>query len=288
MRKIFAILLFLFVLPKAETQEIIETAEATENTEVAENTENTETAEKKYQYIPLYYAFDGILLNSGKTLIHNYGINSALMVTGTYTLIQTESDWKWNRFAYRHKPITEIGLYAYYVGFTVPFAAPLALYGIGFGLEDLKLQTAAVAVTQASLISTALTSSIKAFTGRKHSDVWDGGKKDYSGDFAFGFMKRGAFAGWPSGHASAAWAMAATLTEFYNSIPLAAGLYGYALYISASASVSFHWFSDVCAGALFGYTIGKTTGRYFNKEYNKENQLSLVVLPDRVMIVKRF
>jgi PAP2 superfamily. len=123
---------------------------------------------------------------------------------------------------------------------------------------------------------------------RKHSDVWDGGKKDYSGDFAFGFMKRGAFAGWPSGHASAAWAMAATLTEFYNSIPLAAGLYGYALYISASASVSFHWFSDVCAGALFGYTIGKTTGRYFNKEYNKENQLSLVVLPDRVMIVKRF
>jgi len=269
MRKIFAVLLFLFVLPKAETEEIIEATESTE-------------------YIPIYYAFDGILLNSGKTLIHNYGLNSALMVTGTYALIQTESDWKWNRFAYHHKPITELGLHAYYIGFTVPFAAPLALYGIGFGLEDLKLQTAAVAVTQASLISTALTTSVKAFTGRKHSDVWDGGNKDYSGDFAFGFMKRGAFAGWPSGHASAAWAMAATLTEFYSNIPLAAGLYGYALYISASASVSFHWFSDVCAGALLGYTIGKTVGRSFNKEDNQENQISLVILPDRVMVVKGF
>jgi membrane-associated PAP2 superfamily phosphatase len=276
MRKILATLLFLFVLPKAETLEITEASE------------NADVVEKKYSYIPLYYAFDGILLNSGKTIIHNYGLNSALMVTGTYALVQTETDWKWNRFAYRHKPITEFGLHAYYVGFTVPIVAPLSLYGIGFGLEDLKLQTAAVAATQASMISTVLTTSIKAFTGRKHSDVWDGGKKNYSGDFAFGFMNRGAFAGWPSGHASSAWAMAAALTEFYGSIPLAAGLYGYALYISSSASVSFHWLSDVCAGALFGYTIGKTVGRSFSKEYNRESQFSLVILPDRVMIVKGF
>jgi membrane-associated PAP2 superfamily phosphatase len=267
MRKIFAVLFFLFALPKAETEEIIETTE----------------------YVPLYYAFDGILLNSGKTLIHNYGLNSALMVTGTYALVQTETDWKWNRFAYRHKPLTEFGMHAYYIGFAVPIAAPLSLYGIGFGLEDLKLQTAAVAAAQASMISAVLTTSIKAFTGRKHSDVWDGGKEDYSGDFTFGFMKRGAFAGWPSGHASSAWAMAATLTEFYNNIPLAAGLYGYAFYISTSASMSFHWFSDVCAGALLGYTIGKTVGRHFNrKEHSRESQFSLVILPDRIMIAKGF
>jgi membrane-associated PAP2 superfamily phosphatase len=270
MRKIFVILFFLFTLLKAETEE------TTEITEVAEN-------------VPLYYAFDGILSNSGKTIIHNYGLNSALMVTGTYALIQTETDWKWNRFAYRHKPLTEFGMYAYYIGFALPIAAPLSLYGIGFGLEDNKLQTAAIATTQASMISAFFTTSIKAFTGRKHSDVWDGGKEDYSGDFAFGFMKRGAFAGWPSGHASSAWAMAATLTEFYNNTALAAGLYGYAFYISASASVSFHWLSDIGAGALLGYTIGKTVGRHFNKkEYGKENQFSLVVLPDRIMVVREF
>jgi membrane-associated PAP2 superfamily phosphatase len=270
MQKIFAALFFLFTLPKAETEETIDTTEAAE-------------------YVPLYYAFDGILSNSGKTLIHNYGINSALMVTGTYALIQTETDWKWNRFAYRHKPITEFGMHAYYIGFTVPIVAPLSLYGIGFGLEDPKLQTAAIAATQASMISVFFTTSIKAFTGRKHSDVWDGGKKDYSGDFAFGFMKRGAFAGWPSGHASSAWAMAATLTEFYDNTALTTGLYGYAFYISASASVSFHWFSDICAGALLGYTIGKIVGRHFNKnEYGKENQFSLLILPDRIMIARGF
>jgi membrane-associated PAP2 superfamily phosphatase len=273
MRKIFTVLFFLFTMPKAETEDVIEITEATEATE----------------YVPLYYAFDGILSNSGKTLIHNYGLNSALMVTGTYALIQTETDWRWNRFAYRHKPITEFGMHAYYIGFTVPITAPLSLYGIGFGLKDSKLQTAAVAAAQASIISTIFTTSIKAFTGRKHSDVWDGGKEDYSGDFSFGFMKRGAFAGWPSGHASSAWAMAATLTEFYDNTALAAGLYGYAFYISASASVSFHWFSDICAGALLGYTIGKTVGRHFSKkEYGKENQFSLVILPDRIMIARNF
>ncbi|MDR2731943.1 MAG: phosphatase PAP2 family protein [Fibromonadaceae bacterium] len=265
MRKILTVLFLLFTLPRAEAGEIID---------------STET-------ISLLYAFDGIFLNSGKTLIHNYGLNSALMVTGTYAIVQTETDWKWNRFAYRHKPITEFGMHAYYIGFAVPIAAPLSLYGIGLGTEDPKLQTAAVAAAQASMISATLTTGIKAFTGRKHSDVWDGGKEDYSGDFAFGFMKRGAFAGWPSGHASSAWAMAATLTEFYDNIPLTAGLYSYAIYISASASVSFHWFSDVCAGALFGYTIGKTVGRHFNKKEN-ESQYSIIVLPDRVMVARRF
>jgi membrane-associated phospholipid phosphatase len=97
-------------------------------------------------------------------------------------------------------------------------------------------------------------------------------------------MKRSAFAGWPSGHSSSAWAMAATLTEFYpDNIPLAVGLYGYATYIAASASVSFHWLSDVCAGSLFGYTIGKTVGRHFMGR--KESTFSIVVLPNRVMIV---
>jgi membrane-associated PAP2 superfamily phosphatase len=266
MRKILLPLLLLFALPRAEDEEVV-----------------AEIVESEYSSVPLSYAFDGILLNSGKTLSHNYGLNSALMVSGTSALIKTGKDWEWNRFAYRHKPITEVGMHAYYIGFAVPFVAPVSIYGLGFALEDSKLQTAGLATAQATIISTAFSSTIKAFTGRKHSDVWDGKDEDYSGDFAFGFMKRSAFAGWPSGHSSSAWAMAATLTEFYpDNIPLAAGLYGYAVYISASASVSFHWLSDVCAGSLFGYTIGKTVGKHFT---GGETPFSIVVLPNRVMIV---
>jgi hypothetical protein len=265
MRKISVALLLLFTLPWAEDEE------------------TSETVENEYSSVPIYHAFDGILLNSGKTLTRNYGINSALMVTGTNAFIKTGTDWKWNRFAFDHKPITEVGMSAYYVGFAVPFAAPVSIYGLGFAIEDSKLQTAGLATAQATIISTTFSSAIKAFTGRKHSDVWDGKNEDYSGDFAFGFMKRGAFSGWPSGHASSAWAMAATLTEFYpDNIPLAAGLYSYAIYISASASVSFHWLSDVCAGSLFGYTIGKTVGRHFT---GKESPFNIVVLPDRIMLV---
>jgi membrane-associated phospholipid phosphatase len=265
MQKILVVLFLLFTLLWAEDEEI------------------AETVENEYSSVSLYYAFDGILLNSGKTLTRNYGINSALMVSGTSAFIKTGKDWEWNRFAYRHKPITEFGMHAYYIGFAVPFVAPLSIYGIGFAIEDSKLQTAGLATAQATIISTSFSSAIKAFTGRKHSDVWDGGKKDYSGDFDFGFLKRSAFSGWPSGHASSAWAMAATLTEFYpDNIALATGLYGYAIYIAASASVSFHWLSDVCAGSLFGYTIGKTVGRHFT---GKESPFSIVVLPDRAMIV---
>jgi membrane-associated phospholipid phosphatase len=243
----------------------------------------TEITENEYSSVPLYHAFNGILPNSGKTLTRNYGINSALMVSGTNAFIRTGKDWEWNRFAYRHKPITEFGMHAYYIGFAVPFAAPVSIYGLGFALENSKLQTAGLATAQATIISTTFSSAIKAFTGRKHSDVWDGKDEDYSGDFAFGFMKRSAFAGWPSGHSSSAWAMAATLTEFYpNNIPLATGLYGYAIYISASASVSFHWLSDVCAGSLLGYTIGKTVGKHFT---GKESPFSIIVLPNKAMIV---
>ncbi|MDR0515650.1 MAG: phosphatase PAP2 family protein [Fibromonadaceae bacterium] len=264
MRKVLAMLFFLFSLSKAEVADT--------------------------SYIPLYYAFDGILLNSGLTLVHNYGLNSALMVTGTKALIQTGNDWEWNRFAYRHKPLAEFGMNAYYIGLAAPVAVPLSLYGIGLGMEDSKLQTASVAVAQAAIISTILTTSIKAFTGRKHSDVYEGDNGDYSGDFAFGFMKhglRGAVAGWPSGHAASTWAMAAVLTEFYYSIPLAAGLYGYAFYISTSASLSFHWLSDVCAGALLGYTIGKTVAKHFIKK-ETQSKYSLVVLPNKVMVTRHF
>jgi membrane-associated PAP2 superfamily phosphatase len=247
----------------------------------AENMDSAETP------IPFLNVFDGILLNSGKSFIYNYGFNTALMAAGTYTLVQTEVDWKWRQLSYEHESVAYAGTPAVMTGGVAPLIVPLSLYGIGRYREDLKLQTASVAVAQSVIISTVLTTGIKTFTSRRPPDVWGSEKsdekKDFSNDFKFGFLKRVPFDGWPSGHTSAAWAMAATLTEFYpENIPLAIGLYSYALYVGLGVSVTIHWLSDAWAGALFGYAIGKTVAQHF---IEKDSRFSIVVQPNGFMLV---
>jgi hypothetical protein len=81
--------------------------------------------------------------------------------------------------------------------------------------------------------------------------------------------------------------MAATITEFYSgNIPLAIGLYGYAAYVGLGVSTTIHWLSDGFAGALFGYAVGKTVARHFTNK--KDSRCSLIVLPDRFMVVWNF
>jgi len=82
----------------------------------------------EYSPVSFLYVFDSIFLNSGKTFIYNYGLNTMFMA-----------------------------------GDLVPIAVPLSLYGVWRYREDSKLQTVGVAVAQASIISTILTTGIKAF-----------------------------------------------------------------------------------------------------------------------------
>jgi membrane-associated phospholipid phosphatase len=257
------ILFIIFALPRAESMDTTKTS------------------------VSFLSVFDGILLNSGKSFIYNYGLNTALMAVGTYTLVQTGADWEWRQLSYEHESIAYSGTPAVMTGGIAPVIVPLSLYGLGCYREDLKLQTAGVAVAQAVIISTVLTTGIKAFTSRRPPDVWGSEKidekKDFSDDFQFGFLKRVPFDGWPSGHTSAAWAIAATLTEFYpENIPLAIGLYGYALYVGLGVSVTIHWLSDAWAGALFGYAIGKTVAQHF---IEKDSRFSIVVQPNGFMLV---
>ncbi|MDR1830061.1 MAG: phosphatase PAP2 family protein [Candidatus Fibromonas sp.] len=261
MRKIAIALFSLYVLPRAESVSLLD-------------------------------VFDGIFINSGKTFIYNYGLNFALMATGTYALVQTGADWEWRQFAYNHKPVANAGAPAVMTGGLAPVIVPLSLYGVGRYQEDSKLQTAGVAVAQASIISTILTTGIKAFTSRREPHIWGDDRRideeDFSRDFKFGFFRRVPFDGWPSGHTSAAWAMAATLTEFYpDNIPLAIGLYGYAVYMGLGVSTTIHWLSDGWGGALFGYAVGKTVARHFI-EKDKDSRFSIIVLPDRFMVVYGF
>jgi len=252
--------------------------------------EKIETAGNlKYTPVSFLRIFDGIFINSGKTFIFNHGFNSALMIGGTYALVQTGGDWKFRQFAYDNDWVPNAGAPAVMTGGIGPVLVPLSLYGIGRFNEDSKMQTAGVALMQATIISTALTTGIKALTSRREPHIWGDDRqpraKDFSDDWKFGFFERVPFDGWPSGHTSAAWAMAATLTEFYpDNIPLAIGLYGYATYMAVGVSTNIHWLSDGWAGALFGYAVGKTVSRHFI-EKDKNSKVSLVVLPDRFTVV---
>ncbi|MDR1759005.1 MAG: phosphatase PAP2 family protein [Fibrobacter sp.] len=239
------------------------------------------------QPVPLTRIFDGILINSGKSLIFNYGIQLAVMSAGTYAMVETGLDWEWREFAYRHKPVRDAGTPAVTAGGLFPILVPVSLYSIGRFNENSKLQLAGIAVAQASILTTALTTGIKAFTSRQEPHLFGSDRReaheDFSDDFQFGFLRRVPFDGWPSGHTSAAWAMAAVLTEFYpDNILLAAGLYTYAAYIGLGVSTTIHWLSDGFAGALFGYAVGKTVARHF---LNQNSRVSIVALPNQVSVI---
>jgi membrane-associated phospholipid phosphatase len=88
---------------------------------------------------------------------------------------------------------------------------------------------------------------------------------DISHVFRFGFLRGGAFWGWPSSHTTIAFAMALTIfmiTPKQRWVGCVAIIY--ALYVGLGVSVTIHWFSDFVAGAIIGSVIGVVVGRSFN------------------------
>jgi membrane-associated phospholipid phosphatase len=87
---------------------------------------------------------------------------------------------------------------------------------------------------------------------------------DTSHVFHFGLLRGGIVNGWPSSHATVAFAMAVTLFVLFRHkswLGIAALLY--AFYIGFGVAMSIHWFSDFASGAIFGTIIGTTVGRSF-------------------------
>jgi hypothetical protein len=77
--------------------------------------------------------------------------------------------------------------------------------------------------------------------------------------------------------------MATTLAELYpDNMTVKVCSYAYASFIGLGVSTNIHWFSDVFAGALIGYAIGKTVGSNFRNLMNnsyKPQAYNLYVTP---------
>jgi membrane-associated phospholipid phosphatase len=222
----------------------------------------------------------------------NYGANHVVAAAASYGIIKSGIDWKWYTFAQKNPGVSNTGFVSVAVGGMAPAIVPLGLYAYGRLDQKLKLQITALALGQAALISVGIASGYKALTGRRPPDDHYGGGKDFSNDFKFGFLRRGAYEGWPSSHTANAFAMATTVTELYpENTFLKIASFTYASLIGLGVSTNIHWFSDAVAGALIGYGVGKTVGSDFNAlngGREKKQTLRLQVSGNGIGLAYRF
>jgi len=120
----------------------------------------------------------------------------------------------------------------------------LGLFGVGQIAGSRREADAGMAVAEAILVNSLLTTAIKQTTRRARPD--DGARNAF-----------------PSGHTSSTAALASSLSAMYDWHPgVAVPLGLLTAFVAASRLESdVHWFSDVVAGAALGGTVGSTVGR---------------------------
>jgi membrane-associated phospholipid phosphatase len=221
-----------------------------------------EAPKDDYTPAPFSLLFHNIGWNTLHSFTFNYGQNFIIAGLGSYALVHTGIDWDWNRLAVDNQALPYIGMPAGIIGFILPIGLPLGLFFYGKSAENYGYQVAGLAMGQAAMLAVGISTTMKAFTARRSPGIGDKEPgPDYSADWAFGFMNREVFNGWPSSHTAVAFAMAAALTELYpDSLGLKIGAYSYAALIGGGMSLMAHWLSDSVAGALVGYAIGKSVG----------------------------
>jgi membrane-associated phospholipid phosphatase len=236
-------------------------------------------------FYDLFYHLDQHFLGS---FTMSDGIYPIISVPITYALIKTGADWNWNNFAYNHGLSKNFA--AAEAGTILPVLIPASLYLYGWTTGNRNLQVTGLAIGQAALLSVAVSSFLKAITGRRPPNDRDVPRKegDYSGDFHFGFLRRGAYDGWPSSHTMVSVSMASALNALYpDNLALSIVSYTIAAFIGVGVSTNIHWLSDVVAGGLIGYAIGRSVGCGFRGLINQDSNgssLNFSILPNGVGI----
>jgi membrane-associated phospholipid phosphatase len=179
----------------------------------------------------------------------------------TFILVMSGVDWRY--FLATHNPAFRSWMFpAVRIGGLLPLALPLILFAVGIIARNAKTTLAGWAVGQAALLGLFVSSVYKAVTGRIHPAHTVG--TDISHVFQFGWLRGGVFWGWPSSHATIAFAMAVTvftLCPKQRWLGFVAILY--AFYVGMGVSMTIHWFSDFVAGAIIGSVIGAVVGKCF-------------------------
>lgn len=181
----------------------------------------------------------------------------------TYGLVTSGFDWwyfKQTRSELFHPFVFAAGI----GGFFVPVLVPVTLYVAGEFKARKDFMLAASSAAKAVVLASVIAAFYKAFTGRIQPEfLTQTSSIDISKNFNFGFLEHGIFWGWPSSHTAVAFALAFSLMlSFPQSRIVRYAAVLYMLLIALGASVGFHWFSDVLAGAIIGTMIGIVANRH--------------------------
>jgi membrane-associated phospholipid phosphatase len=198
----------------------------------------------------------------------NYGLNFIGAGVGTWAMIETGADWGWRNVMAKSPWLTQTGMPMLVIGTLVPVLTPLTFSIVGSISDNRRLQSTAAALTQALILTIGIQSPLKAITGREPPGLFTPERYEGRGDFSgkFNWFNMDFVRGWPSGHTANAFAAAAVISEMYSDkLLLKIGVYLYAALMGISVGASVHWASEVFAGALIGYAIGKTVARSYNR-----------------------
>ena len=176
----------------------------------------------------------------------------------TAFLVLSGADWAYYQ-ATRSTALVGVVIFAGVAGFIIPVVGPLQLYFLGRARKDARLQLMTQNVAVAEIAAFLIAAAYKAFTGRLQPNLANGA--DISHAFQFGLLHNGIFWGWPSSHTIIAFAGAVVIVLSVRSRVARAISILYALIIGFGASVGFHWFSDVVAGAFLGTLVAFKTQR---------------------------
>lgn len=191
---------------------------------------------------------------------HNF-LWHILAIGATALIVSSGFDWVYFEAT---RPIARYLFSAVILGWRVPIVFPIVSYVYGFIRKDRRAICSAYATAQAALVGVLISSFYKALTGRPSPRHSFGRLVDTSREFHFGLLRGGVFFGWPSSHATVAFAMAAAVWKLYpNSRIVRRISFVYSLYIGIGVSMTIHWFSDFVAGAILGMVIGTVVGNVF-------------------------
>jgi membrane-associated phospholipid phosphatase len=248
------------------------------------------------QNVPLSLVFHDIGWNALHSVSYNFGINFVGAGLGTWGFIGSGVDWKWRNLAYENEWMPKSGMPLVYIGYAVPGITPVAAYVTGFFIQDEKLQVTGLALTQSLALTLGIQTVLKMVTGRALPGIvteLDHTRTTRTDDFSgeFNWLSSNFIGGWPSGHTANAFSAAATVSAIYHdNLAVQIGVWTYAALMGLGMSISVHWASDVFAGALIGYAIGRTTGKSFRRllERKEDDKLSLYVTGNTAGIIVRF
>ena len=183
----------------------------------------------------------------GSNLIYNVagvvttGNHMPLLVTTAFTIPAFAWDDEGIAYFERH-PHEDWGRIGARLGGSLAMSGlTIGFFGVGRGVSNSRFRAATYDLSQAVIINAAYTQALKHLISRE--------RPDQSNDLSF-----------PSGHASNAFAMATVISRHY---PQAAvpGV-GVATYLALSRMASNkHHFSDIVAGAGFGFGVGRAVVR---------------------------